>query len=78
MSDRRRDFECKAEVGLHYLKQRRLVVWLYPLKRADGEEFEAGTLYEVLRRDGDRVNLCEVDPARPFRTGRTIVRVPIC
>ena len=64
-----------ADFGLSILRDRRLVVWLYPLRRADGEEFAAGTMYEVLRQDGGYLNLCEIDSAYPFRMGRTIVRV---
>lgn len=72
---RSRDIKCPPEIGLFYLRNRRLVCWLYPLSRADGEEFSAGAIYEVLRQDGDRLNLCEVDPTYPFKTGRTIVKV---
>jgi hypothetical protein len=63
------------EAGVYLLRHRRLVVWLFPLRRADGEEFKAGTMFEVLRQDGDKLNLCEIDPCRPFKVGRTICTV---
>jgi len=74
---RNRGFKCPPEWGLYYLRDRRLVCWLYALRRADGEQFAAGTTYEVLRQDGDYLNLCEIDLTYPFRVGRTIVRVSL-
>jgi len=70
-----RDFQCETEIGLYYLRNRRLVCWLYALRRSDGYEFAPGAIFEVLRQDGDRLNLCEVDPTHPFRIGATVTRV---
>jgi hypothetical protein len=70
------DFTYPPDFGLLHYRNRRLVTLLYGLKRADGTEFDAGTIYEVLRDNSDgTVNLCEVDLTHPLRPGRTIVHV---
>jgi hypothetical protein len=59
-----------------YLLRRQLVHWLYPLTTWEGDYFPAGTLFAVLRQDGDRVNLCEVTARYPH-IGRSVFKVAI-
>jgi len=64
-----------------------LVTWLVPLRRSDGITRPARTVYEVLRQDGNFVNLCEQKRSqesvaiipRPLadKIGETFCRVPI-
>lgn len=60
----------------HYLLKRQLVRWLYPLQNNQGDFFPAGTLFEVLREDGDKVNLNEIIRNYPH-IGRTICGVSV-
>jgi len=55
---------------------RREVVFAPMAMRTNGgDSFEPGLIYEVLRHDGEVVNLCEIDPCHPVGTGRTICSV---
>lgn len=74
---RNRDFKCSPAGGARRLRERGLVTWLYPLRRADGLVLPAGTTYETLRRDGSVLDLCSIDLSRPYAIGHTVVNVHI-
>lgn len=55
--------------------KRQFATILEPMQRNDGEIFAAGTFFEILRDDGDTVNLCETDILTRLAIGRTICSV---
>lgn len=87
MSNHAEVYTCPPDFGFRVVVRRNanrtkimgfsVVASLCDLATVVGQRFVAGTVFEVLRHDGDKLNLCEVDLTHPYRVGRTICNVSV-